>query len=255
MRRRWRWSRAANPESRLADHVTRELNRPFERPRCKPWRFSVLEAEPDAHYVIVTYDHWVADSTAARLVLRHVLDRYCGWNLPENRRPLDLYPGTYREVFAHRLGGARLFGAGMHSLRPVDAEPIRGASSVLVQPTDGHSFRALSRGFRHGPRLRHFARSLGATIHDVILAALGRAMAEFLPRRAMRKRQELSLGTIVDARADAQEDLSDSLGAFLGLLSRAIGRRQGHEPGRSRSAASPPQPVRSRRGGRISIRC
>jgi hypothetical protein len=41
-------------------------------------------------------------------------------------------------------------------------------------------------------------------------------MAEFLPRRAVRQQQRLSLGTIVDTRAEAQEDLSDSLGAFLG---------------------------------------
>ena len=103
-------------ELALADWVTRELNRPFARPQCKPWRFSALEAGPDAHYVIVAYDHWMADSVAARNVLQHVLDRYCGWNRPENRRPLDLYPGTFREVFPHRLGAARLLAAGVQSL-------------------------------------------------------------------------------------------------------------------------------------------
>ena len=90
-----------------------------------------LDAGPDAHYVIAAYDHWAADSAAARLVLRHVLDRYCEWNRPENRRPLDLYPGTYREVFSHRLGGARLLRP-VHFAAPVDEQPVGGAGSLLV---------------------------------------------------------------------------------------------------------------------------
>jgi NRPS condensation-like uncharacterized protein len=65
-------------------------------------------------------------------------------------------------------------------------------------------------------RLREFARGHGATVHDVILAALGRAMADFLPRRCRVQNPDLALGTIVDTRADAQADLSNSLGAFLG---------------------------------------
>jgi hypothetical protein len=206
----------ADPDATLAEHVTRELNRPFERPRCRPWRFSALEAGPDAHYVVATYDHWVADSTAARLLLRHVLDRYCDWNLPENRRPLDLYPGTYREVFAHRLTRTRLFGAGAHSLRQwVRSRSVAQMPYSSSRQTDirFELHRAASGTI---PELRRFARSLGATIHDVILAALGRAMAEYLPRRAQRRRQPLALGTIVNARREAREDLSDSLGAFLG---------------------------------------
>jgi NRPS condensation-like uncharacterized protein len=204
-----------DPESRLAEHLTRELNRRFERPRCKPWRFSTLEAGPDSHYVIATYDHWTADSTAARLILRHVLDRYNDWNVPENRRPLDLYPGTYREVFAHRLRGKGLLDAGMHSLRQ-----LMGNRSVAQVPYSSSlqmdvRFELYRAAAESVSRLRHFSRSLGATVHDVILAALGRALVEFLPRRAMRRGDDVTLGTIVDTRAESREDLSASLGAFL----------------------------------------
>jgi NRPS condensation-like uncharacterized protein len=225
-----------NPESALSDHMTRELNRPFQRPQCKPWRFSALEAEPGSHYIVLTYDHWMADSVAARLVMRHVLDRYCGWNRPENRQPLDLYPGTYREVFAQRFQGTRLLGAAMRSLgqwinnRSVAQVPYSSSRQMDVRFELYHAAAGTI------PLLRHFARSLGATIHDVILAALGRAMAEFLPRRALRQRQTMSLGTIVNSRGDAQEDLGSSLGSFLGYylvrlaagqpmsLSEAVGR-------------------------------
>lgn len=199
----------------LAEHLTRELNRPFERPRCRPWRFSVLDASPDAHYVVATYDHWTADSTAARLILRHVLDRYCGWNMSENRKPLDLYPGTYREVFSHRLRGHQLLGCGLHSLRQcignrsVAQVPY---SSSLQMDVRFELYRAAAGSV---DRLRHFSRSLGVTVHDVILAALGRSLAEFLPRRVMREHQKMTLGTIVDTRAESKEDLSASIGAFL----------------------------------------
>jgi hypothetical protein len=52
----------------------------------------------------MSYDHWVADSFATRLILRHVLGRYLRLDLPENDRPLTLYPGTYREMFPQHLG-------------------------------------------------------------------------------------------------------------------------------------------------------
>ncbi len=105
------------PETRLAAHLARELNRPFARPRCRPFRFSVVDAGPRSHYVSLTYDHWVADSVGARLLMRHVLGRYLKLDIPENRGTLDLYPGTYREVFAHRLHGSHLAMPVLRSIR------------------------------------------------------------------------------------------------------------------------------------------
>jgi NRPS condensation-like uncharacterized protein len=235
-------------ESALADWVTRELNRPFARPRCKPWRFSALRAGADAHYVIVAYDHWVADSVAARYVLQHVLDRYCGWNRPENLRPLDLYPGTFREVFPHRLGTARLLQAGVHSLgqwmgnRAVAQVPYASSRQMDIR------FECYRAADGTAWRLREFARSLGATVHDVVLAALGRAMAAHLPRRAMRKGRSLSLGTIVDVRGEAQEDLSDSLGAFLSyFLVRLAADRSMSLTEAVRRVAAATGPIKARR--------
>jgi hypothetical protein len=237
-----------NPEATLADHLTKELNHRFARPRCQPWRFSVVDAEPDAHYLIATYDHWIADGVAARLMLRNVLDRYCQWNVPENRRPLDLYPGTYREVFAHRFQGTRLLGAGVRSLqnwwqsRTVARVPY---SSSLQMEVCYELYRAAGGTV---PQLRHFARSLGATVHDVILAALGRAMAEYLPCRAARRQQSMALGTIVDTRGEAEEDLSDSMGAFLGyFLVRLAADRSLSLADTVRCVAAATGPIKARR--------
>lgn len=205
-----------DPEGVLAAQLTRELNRPFDRPRCQPLRYSVIDAGPSAHYVAATYDHWVADSIAARLVLRHVLGPYCGLSVPENRVPLDLYPGTYRDAFSHQLGGSRVAAA---AARAVGQWLKSGSCAHVAYTSAGQmavqcEFRRL--GAEKVARLREFARGHGATVHDVILAALGRAMAEFLPRRCRVQNPDLALGTIVDTRADAQADLSNSLGAFLG---------------------------------------
>jgi hypothetical protein len=237
-----------DPESALADWVSRELNRPFARPRCKPWRFSALRAGADAHYVVVAYDHWVADSVAARFVLQHVLDRYCGWNRPENRRPLDLYPGTYREVFPQRLGPAGLLKAGVHSFgqwmgtRQAAQVPYASSRQMDVR------FELHRAAAGTAPRLREFARSLGATVHDVVLAALGRAMAAHLPRRATQKGRSLSLGTIVDVRGEAQEDLDGSLGAFLSyfLVRLAADRSMGLAEA-VRCVAAATGPIKARR--------
>jgi hypothetical protein len=205
-----------HPENRLTEHLTRELNRPFARPICRPLRFSAIAAGPDYHYVSATYDHWVADSVAARLIVRHVLGRYCKLDIPENNQPLNLYPGTYREVFAHRLHGLRLAAAATHTLCqwPAIRAAAQPAYSSVAQMAVHHELYAPSPGTVH--RLKALAQSAGATVHDVILAALGRAMARFLPRRSSRsKPRDLALGTIVDTRGDSQEDLSQSLGAFL----------------------------------------
>jgi hypothetical protein len=213
-------------ESSLEAYLSKELNRPFERPRCRPMRFGVMEIGPDAHYVSVTYDHWAADSIAIRLILRRVLGRYCGLQIPENDRPLELYPGTYREVFAHRLGGAQLGAAAVRTLGQWLHDRTAGRvaySSTKQMAVNYELYRA-----RPGTvsQLRDFARSLDASVHDVILAALGRAMNEFLPCRAMRRSRNMLLGTIVDTRPDSREDLGESLGTFLAYYSVRVARDQ-----------------------------
>jgi hypothetical protein len=74
-------------------------------------------------------------------------------------------------------------------------------------------------------RIRRFAKGNQASVNDVFLAALCRAMAPFLPKRASKPESRvLTLGTIVDARSDALEDLSETLGTFLGYyLVKAAG--------------------------------
>jgi NRPS condensation-like uncharacterized protein len=208
--------RNGSAEETLTRHVTRELNHRFERPRCRPLRFGVIEIDSAAHYLAVTYDHWIADGGAVRLILERVLGRYCDVASPAAQRPLDLYPGTCRELFGRRVGGASLALAAIRSLRQFS----RNRSAAEVPYASAHQmevqFQMLATAPETVARLQHFSRAQGATVQDVILAALARAMARYLPRRALRAGgQQLSLGTIVDTRRDADRDLTQALGVFL----------------------------------------
>jgi NRPS condensation-like uncharacterized protein len=167
----------------------------------------------------VGYDHWAADSVTARLVVRRILSRYLNLALADDS-PLVFYPDTYRRVFAPNLSASRIIRAVAQVIgqllrrRAICRVPY---SSVTHMPV-GYAFSATADGTVD--RLRHFARSHGATVHDVILAALGRAMAEHLPRRASRDGTcPIAVGTIVDTRGDSAVDLSNTLGAFLSYYS------------------------------------
>jgi len=206
-----------SPEERLVAHLAGELNRPFERPRCRPFRFSVVDAGPASHYVSLIYDHWAADSIGARLVMRHVLGRYLGLDIPENEEPLDLYPGTYREVFAHRLQGHRLAWPMLRSIQSW----LGNRSTWRVAYASAHQMEVGYELYRARPgtvqQVRQFAKDNEASVNDVFLAALCLAMAPFLPKRFSKaKSRNMTLGTIVDTRLDSSEDLSESLGTFLG---------------------------------------
>jgi hypothetical protein len=199
----------------FSQHVTQELNRPFARPRCQPLRFSVLET-CGSSYLTMTYDHWAADSFATRLVLRHVLGRYLRLDLPENSHPLTLYPGTYREMFPQHLNLRCLLPAVFRAWsnwrrNRAAAQP---AYSCATQMAVNYEFYRTPPGT--SKRLHRFAQSVGATVNDVLLAALARSLARVLPRRTRHGQQpEMALGTIVNTRADANQDLSETLGAFL----------------------------------------
>jgi NRPS condensation-like uncharacterized protein len=235
-------------QSQLAAHVTRELNRPFARPRCSPVRFGVIEGA-GTHQLLVTYDHWLADSVAARLILRQVLLRYFAVGTPADLDPLDLYPGTYREVFARRFGRGRVALAALRCARDL----LRDRSARQVAYSSVGQMAVQFDFYRTAPgtvdRLREFARQQAATVHDVFLAALGRAMARVLPRRATRGRGgDVALGTIVDTRGDAECDLSNSLGAFLSYyLVRCRPDESADLAGLTRQIAAITRPVKARR--------
>ncbi len=183
--RSWKSSRVATIRTEAdAAQVGAGLNRPFSRPCCQPWRFSAVSDGPKSFYLLLIYDHWIADSVAARLVVQQVLRRDFGLGARRESRPLDLYPATYRKVFC---AAARAVAVGCRGDAPaVQRDPQSGSAAgcLLVGHADGGQFRAVRHRARHGGPFAEFARQTGATVNDVIQAALARAMAPVVPRRA-----------------------------------------------------------------------
>jgi NRPS condensation-like uncharacterized protein len=200
---------------KLVPHLSTELNRPFERPANRSFRFSVMEAGDNSHFVNLTYDHWVADSIAARLILRHVLGRYLQIDDPDNGQPLGLHPGTFRDVFKDQLGVRGTAQSVWRSLsRWLQSRRVAQATySCTAEMSVGYELHKTSADTV--ARLLAFARPMGVSVHDVLLAALARAMADVLPRRVCKANRELAISSIVDTRGDADADLNESLGMFL----------------------------------------
>jgi len=203
-----------NPDGIVTEHLGQALNRSYERPTMRPFRFAAIDAGPQSHYVVLAYDHWIADAHAARLILRSVFSQYLPLAIPEGQDQLELYPGTYREVFRRRLRGGPL---ALAALRAV-GQWNRNRSAWRVACWSNTHWEIDYRLYHTIPgtvaRLREFARANEATVNDVLLAAFGRALAEVMPSRG--RKNGLALGSIVDTRGIADEDLSRALGAFLG---------------------------------------
>lgn len=196
--------------------VAEELNRPFLRPRDCPLRFALIPEPTDSHRLVATYDHWTADSISSRLLLRQILAHYLGCAMPESQRPLETYRGTFRQVFSQQLRWGRLGRAASRAIGRVvrPARIAQPAYSAVHDLTLGYRAQHASHDFIE--RMRHQAKLLNATVHDVILAALACTLGRHLPRRRNRDpRVRMALATMVDARQDAVTDLHGHLGTFL----------------------------------------
>ena len=203
-----------SPESALAEYMSRAPNRVFQRPTLHAFQFAAIDAGPHAHYVVLAYDHWVADAHSARLLLRSVIGRYCSLAIPGAEEPLELYPGTYREVFQKRLHGGELAMSACRAIGQWNRNRSAWRVACWSNTQWAVDYRLYPTTAGTIARLRRFPRANNATVHDVFLAALGRALAKVMPPRG--RQHGLALGSIVDTRSIADEDLSHSLGAFLG---------------------------------------
>ena len=194
--------------------MTRALNRPFERPVSHPFRFAAIDAGPQAHYVVLAYDHWIADAMPPAWSCEASWASICGWRFPKTRSAWNSTRGRTGRFSGERLHGGELALAAFRAI----GQWNRNRSAWRVACWSNTQWAVDYRLYHTIPgtvaRLREFARANGATVHDVLLAAFGRALAEVMPSRG--RRNGLALGSIVDTRSIADEDLSHAMGAFLG---------------------------------------
>ena len=211
----------------LERHINEELNRPFDQGESSPLRPFVLQVE-DSYYAGVVYHHWVADSVSIRLLLRE-------WFL----RLHDLAQASVQPFEIPRRGYWRLFGPGAVDWNPTKALLDLARWSARIKrirriEADAYSdlhvrftLHTAPPGWIH--RLHVWAKERQVALNDVFLAAMAEACDQHVPAHHLAKRPDLALGTIVDLRPQAREDLSRTFGLFLGFTNVTCRRDELHD--------------------------
>jgi NRPS condensation-like uncharacterized protein len=209
----------------LEAYLTTEMNRRFEGREYCPFRPFVWQ-EPGAneHYVGVIYHHWPADSGSIKTLLR---EWYCSMYCPQAARtePLEIAREGYWHHFGPHRGAWELKDAILSLLRyrtrfsrarisPIsDADDFTVRVRIYPQP-DGLADQILAT-----------ARRIGVTVNDIFLAAMAETCHRLGGNPLTAERDELALGTIVDLRMLAQQNMDHLFGMFLGFTNTIV-RRQ-----------------------------
>jgi NRPS condensation-like uncharacterized protein len=195
--------------------ITRELNTPFTEGAC-PLRAFVVSSEDDSHFLGVIFDHWFADSYSMRLLMQQFFLSYQRPNRERGASPIRFATGEANEA----LGKSKRIFGGMVALSACVRSYLRHRRAHRIKLSNPLDFRAdfLLIDFSDGTidRVRAVAKSCGATVNDVFLAATAQVLgARTADARSRSKRDRLGLATAVDLRPLAREALDGVFGFFL----------------------------------------
>ena len=197
-----------SPGVPLADHVSAELNRPFDDPREPPFRPFVTVADDDSYYAGVVYQHWLADSAAIRLLMGEWVGGGAG-------RPLRLpTAGANHDAFDLAAG---MLGVVRRHCRLRRVQKV--ASTNLTDRRTAFAMFPAEDGLIDAVRAAAVARKV--KVNDLFLAALVQASAAIVPLQRRPRRTDIAVGSIVDLRPHARADLSRTFGLYLGFTNVA----------------------------------
>jgi hypothetical protein len=203
----------------LDEFLTTEMNRPFAADES-PFRPFALN-QSGTHYLGVVYHHWIADSVSIRSLLREWFFRLYEPNLAR-RAPFHQPRSGYWRLFGPDAANWDLMGNVL--------DVFRWSSRLKrVRRVENRSFPDLKTRFTlHRlpdglvDRLLPVARSAGATLNDLFLAAMAIACDRYVAAPPTYKRGDLAMGVIVDLRSDVTE-MADTFGLFLGFTNVLCG--------------------------------
>ncbi len=219
-----------NPAQAINAHLTDQINRHFPTQDYSPIRFSVIQ-EATCHHLCITYDHWIGDGVAIRLLLRSLICGYCGTHecgSDSNSQSVDderfvadakvsFYPPTYRKAYRNYFSNniKRFF----QWWRGILANNV----TILVPPREKESMYAeyISQDFSSEAlqNMLACAKQHSVTVHDVFLAAITRACMPYMPQHLVRrKRRQMGIGSIVNARGLADVHVENAIGVYLGYF-------------------------------------
>jgi hypothetical protein len=206
------------PLAVVCREIERQLNLPFPNElRENPFRFFAVTGARSFHLGLA-YDHFIAGGESIALLLNGIAEA-CAGTAPVEAMP-ELYPETYRELFLRH--------------------PLVCAQGLLHLPqlvaASRRSFRprySLEEGARNGfayfhltadefATLRGTGKAWGVTVTDLFLAGLLQALSPFAAdRHHGRRRRELAVASIVNAREDFGAEPRRVFGQFLASFSVA----------------------------------
>lgn len=198
----------------LEEHLSRELNRPFDKSDEPPFRPFLLPTE-DGAYLGVVYQHWVADSISIRAVMREWCTRL--FDPTAVRRSAVPHPRSgYWRLFGDR-GSWRLDETVLSNFRSHMRH--RRVRKVVSHGKGDYPVRVSLHRTPSGMinNIRSCAREHGCKVHDILLAAVAEACDRQVPAQHRANRPDMAVGSIVDLRRHAAGDLNDMFGLFLGF--------------------------------------
>jgi hypothetical protein len=200
----------------LDQHLTAELNRPFDPHEDAPFRAFVMP-QPDGTLAAgVAYQHWVADSVTVRRVIR---EWFCELFEPTRRTasPLPMLSGGYWRNAGPERGGWGLVDGVLRAMRT--SSRLRRVRRVRAGDESRLATRFASFDLPDGlgDALRVRARRDGATVNDAFVAAAALACLELAPLESTPRRPDLAFGTIVDLRSRVGAS-DEPVGLLLGFM-------------------------------------
>jgi len=200
----------------LSRAINAELNHPFPQGPHWPIRAVHFEVAGQTTYLGLVYHHLVTDARGVSLVMRDWLRRLGG--LPPRKSSLEFtcpQPEDLTEDHAVQHWGETLTGMGRSLADVLTLRSFRRPQPLLREK------RRICSGIHETAarlaRVQGFAKALGATLGDLVLAALFEGLTLSLAKKA-NERLPLALCMPVDLRRRASEDLSQVLGQMLGSL-------------------------------------
>jgi len=257
------------PGSDLGAYISSELNRAFDDPGEPPFRPFVIPVPADplqsraaggadhpadaqeSYYLGVVYQHWVADSTAIRLLMK---DWFVRLHDPAQarRQPMRHARHGYRTLFGPCRGGWHPADIVFNLLRR--HWRYRGVRKVHTFGPGDYPMKVLLRAAPEGliERLAAYAKARGLKLNDLFLAALAESCHKVVPTQHRPTRQGVAVATIVDLRPHTPEDLSDTFGLFLGFTEVVCGPRDLRDFKRLVASVATQNQLHRRRGIRQS---
>lgn len=207
-------------ESALPEEFSSELNRPFPKGRHSPFRFFFIESASSKPYLGVTYHHAVGDASSVSKILKKILLTVTSVDAPPPDLHLDLFPPRVGRLFASEVG----FGRAGVLLKSLGRDWVKYKKCHVPgywnEEDQEIGFGIYGMGCPV-ETLKDMADEFGATVQDIIFAAMLEGIGKLVPERerAGRRRKNIALATAVDLRRHADQPLENTLGQYLGSYS------------------------------------